>query len=154
MKSMLRSSGIAINLYCWWTVQMKPQLLFPNFKVFAGLDSVRSCYSLYDLSRLFQRPQSQSCGRWITYASSGVSCTGSFVKAGSKCSKSRSPFSWGLYGGGICFCCNMSQSMVRKNACDWMSEKPDCGWQPSRSLWFWKWWVNNFHSTGVSLSFK
>lgn len=78
-----------------------------------------------------------------TYGSSGVSWTGSFVNAGSKCSRSRSPFSEGLYGGGICFCCNISQSIVRKNACDCMSEKPDCGWQPKRSFWFWNKWINS-----------
>lgn len=67
---------------------------------------------------------------WVqnnTYGSSAVNCTGSPVKAGSKCSKSLSDLTTGLYGGGICFPSSCFQVMERKNGCDCISANPVCG---------------------------
>lgn len=71
------------------------------------------------------------------YPSSGVSCTGSLVNWGSKCSKSLSLRTLGLYGGVICLLSNNSQSMERKNVWFWISWNPVCGWQPNLSLGSW-----------------
>lgn len=71
-----------------------------------------------------------------TYGSSGVSCTGSSVKAGSKCSRSRSDLRLGLYGGVTSFCSSTSHWMARKNGWDWMSLKPESWWHPSLSAGF------------------
>ena len=82
------------------------------------------------------KKNNKTAPRNSTHGSSGVSCTGSSVKAGSKCSRSRSERMRGLYGGVICFCSSWSQSMVRKNGWDWMSENPFSEWQPRRSAGF------------------
>lgn len=47
---MLGCGGGAVNLYCWWTVPIKPGLLFSKLKDFVPvIDLVRSVYILYNL---------------------------------------------------------------------------------------------------------